>query len=110
MTDTKISPGVYTVRELLNAAGVDFEKVASVDYGSGLDYRKVKVGGLPFDDLNTVVRVTDDENTGTLEVRVDDKKVASLTVDHSQENRHSSELPDTANFPKQPNAAGEPLN
>lgn len=99
---TKVRPGVYTVGELLSAAGVDFKEVAKVDYGSGVDYRKVKVGGLTFDDVNNVIVVSDDEGTTELEVRVDEKKVASLAIDHSQDYRHSSELTDGAIFPKQP--------
>lgn len=109
MANTKINPGVYTVGELLNAAGVDFNEVAKVDYGSGIDYRRVKVGGLTFGDLSQVIVVADDPETTTLEIRVNDKKVSALTVDHSQEYRHSSEVADGASFPVQPNAAGIPL-
>lgn len=98
MTDTtKIIPGVYTVGELLNLANVDFLTHATTDYG--VDYRRVQIGGLPFDNLDKVVIVSDDEATTTLEIRADGKKVGSLTVDHNGEYRHRSEVVDTAEFP-----------
>lgn len=109
MADTKIRPGVYTVGELLNAAGVDFKEVAKADHNDGVDYRKVKVGGLTFNDLSQVIVVADDESATVLEIRADDKKIASLTVDHSQGYRTLHDLPDGASLPVQPNAAGEPL-
>jgi hypothetical protein len=92
----KLAPGLYTFGEVLNAAGVDFEKAAAADYNaSGIDFRKVSVGGLHFDNLDNVFRVQ--ESAEELEVRVDGKSVAKLSV--SGEPRSVAELSEQANLP-----------
>lgn len=98
MADTakKLAPGLYTFGEVLNAAGVDFNKVAAADYSAdGVDYRLVSVGGLHFDNLDNVLRVQ--ESATDLEIRVDGKSVAKLAVDG--EARDISELSENANRP-----------
>lgn len=97
-----ISPGVYTYRELLDLAGVDFNEQATVDYGNGdqLDYRRVNVGGLTFDDLDSVIIVPDTNDK--LEIRTEGEVVGTLEVDTSQPHRTGVEVADNAVFPRQP--------
>ncbi len=74
-----IKPGLYSVGELLDAAGVDAQAEAAVDYNeSGYDLRRVQVGGLPFDDFDQQVRVP--EGSDAVEVTVDQEVVATLNV------------------------------
>lgn len=98
-----IRPGVYTFRELLNLADVDFEAAATVKRGDAqvLDHRRVSVGGLYFDDVNNVL-VVPDVAVDALEIRAEGKLVGKLKVDAEAEPRHSSELSDQARLPAQP--------
>ena len=74
-----IRAGRYTVREILRQADFDFAAKAAVDYlNGGADFRRVKIGGLGFDDLDTemVIPVTADQ----LEIRLDGAVDVSLDV------------------------------
>lgn len=72
-----IEPGYYTIREIFKVAGFDLNQAASVDYGDGVDRRKVKVGGVGFDDLEDMVLIP--SSADTLEISVDG--VPSVTLD-----------------------------
>lgn len=81
-----IKAGTYTVGELLQAAKFDFENKAAADYLNGQpDFRRVQIGGLGFDSLDSVVVVpaTADEVLITL----DGKKevVVDVTLDDAQQ-------------------------
>lgn len=88
----KIQPGMYSVRELLAKANFDFEGQAAADYLDGApDYRRVKVGGLGFDDLEKQIRVQ--PTADAVEISLDGKAVESLEVelnDEQQEVRRAS--------------------
>jgi len=86
MAKKTIQAGTYTVRELLDRAEFDFEKKAAADYNDGNpDFRRVKIGGLGFDDLDdtVVVPVTADE----LEITLDGKAETKLTVELDDEQK-----------------------
>lgn len=79
-----VKPGIYKVSELLEKADFDFEKEAAADYNNGApDFRRVQVGGLPFDDLNQTVRVPVTANA--VSISLDGEEKASLEVDLSDE-------------------------
>lgn len=87
-----IQAGTYTVQEVLDKAGFDFKEKAAADYLNGEpDHRRVRVGGLSFDDPNETVTVptTADE----LVVTLDGKEHATLKVtlddDQKEERRRS---------------------
>jgi len=98
-TEGSIRYGLHTVREIFDAAGFDFEKHATVDYGAGefLDHRLVRVGGLPFDSLDKVIDIPED--AGRVEIEVDGELKKAVTVDKNAEHRTVRELPDTAELP-----------
>jgi len=74
-----LEPGKYTVKELLDRAGVVPHEVAAVDYNAdGWDRRKIRVGGLPFDDLDDVVEIP--EGATDLEITVDGEAKGTLEV------------------------------
>jgi hypothetical protein len=74
-----IEAGIYTVREIFQIAGFNFEEKAAADHLNGApDYRKVKVGGLGFDDLDKVLRVP--EAADELVIAVDGVEDTKLTV------------------------------
>lgn len=78
----KIAPGTYTFGQLLDQFGFDVEKEAAVEYessGAGVDYRRVKVGGLGFDDLNDTLVVP--ESAGTLTLTLDGEVVNQADVE-----------------------------
>lgn len=82
----KISPGMHSVRDLFAKAGFDFEGQAAADYNDGApDYRRVKVGGLSFDDLDREVRVQ--PTADSVEITLDGKKVAEFEVSLSEEDQ-----------------------
>lgn len=64
-----ISPGVYTVQEIFDLVGFTF------DFD---DYRRVKVGGLGFDDLDRSLRIP--EGASVVEIQVDGETTKSITV------------------------------
>lgn len=68
-TASTISPGVYTVQEIFDLVGFTF------DFD---DYRRVKVGGLGFDDLGRSLRIP--EGASILEIQVDGETAKSITV------------------------------
>lgn len=75
----KISPGIHSVRDLFAQSGFDFEGQAAADYNDGApDFRRVKVGGLGFDDLDREVRVQ--PTADSVEITLDGQKVAELEV------------------------------
>jgi hypothetical protein len=79
-----IQAGTYTVQQILEVAGLDFNREAAADYLNGQpDYRRVRVGGLGFDSLEEciVVPVTTDE----LVVALDGKTHTTLKVTLSSE-------------------------
>lgn len=79
-----IKPGTYTIDEILRKGDFDFRKEAAADYLNGEpDYRRVKVGGVGFDDLDEklVVPPTADNVTITL----DDDEHTVLGLDLSDE-------------------------
>lgn len=74
-----ISPGTYSVRELLDAAGLDYMDAASVEYNAdGWDRRRIRVGGLSFDDLEERVVVPD--SAASVSISVDGDEAASINV------------------------------
>lgn len=81
MADTTIAPGFYTFQQVFDTLGFDVNEKAAVEYessGAGVDYRRVKVGGLGFDDPDQTIHVP--ESAKTLEVTLDDEVVAKATV------------------------------
>lgn len=77
----QINPGTYTVGELLNSFDFDINEQASVNYessGPGVDYRRVKLGGLGFDSLEDTIVVP--EGAEKLELTLDGEVVASADV------------------------------
>lgn len=81
MANTTVSPGLYTYRELFDRFGFDVEKEAAVNYessGPGVDYRRVNVGGLSFDDLDQQIHIP--EGAEKLEISLDDEVVVSAKV------------------------------
>lgn len=79
-----VKPGQYKVSELLEAAGFDIEKEAAADYlNGGVDHRRVKVGGLPFDDVSKLVEVPPTANE--VVISLDEDEAAKLEVDLSDE-------------------------
>jgi len=68
-----------TFSEALDLAGVDLNEVAAVDYNDdGVDMRRVKVGGLGFDDPSNSFMVA--AGGEPVEVTVDGEVVATLDV------------------------------
>jgi hypothetical protein len=87
----KVQAGLHSVRELLDAAGFDFEKEAAADYNDGApDFRRVKVGGLSFDDLEKSVNVP--PTADSVEITLDGKKVASLDVELDERQKEERRL------------------
>jgi hypothetical protein len=95
---SNIKPGNYTVREIFDRAGFDINEKASADYASdGIDRRRVRIGGLPFDDEDKVIHVpvtaneleisVDGKADVTLQVELDDedKKLRSYSFEHAAE-------------------------
>lgn len=81
-----IQAGSYTIQEILDHAGFDFRAKAAADYNNGEpDYRRVKVGGLSFDNLEKRINVpvTADE----LVITLDGKKAVALAVDLDDEQK-----------------------
>jgi hypothetical protein len=88
---SKINAGVYTVAEILNAAGFDFKKEAAADHlGGAPDYRRVKVGGIGFDDLDKVVNVPYTANE--LVITVDGGDHTTLEVNLSDDQKEQRKL------------------
>jgi len=74
-----ITPGIYTVEEVLALAEFDISTEAAVDYNDrGWDPRRVNVGGLTFDELGDTIRVP--ETATDVEINLDNVTVATLTV------------------------------
>ncbi len=70
---------MLTFSEALSLAGVDLNEVAAVDYNDdGVDMRRVKVGGLGFDDPSQTLRVA--SGAESVEVTVDGEVVATLDI------------------------------
>jgi len=108
MANKKITPGIYTFKELLEKAGVDYQKAVTVEdaNGSRVDNRRVVVGGLSFDDPNQTLVVPKfdgdeflPEGHTPLEIRVDSKLEGKLEVDGEKDFRPASELADDALLP-----------
>lgn len=81
-----IQAGLYTVQEILDRAEFNFAEKAAADYLDGApDYRRVKVGGLSFDNLERQINipVTADE----LVITLDGKKAVALSVDLDDEQK-----------------------
>ena len=96
----KISPGVHTFQEILDRAGVDFQKAVTVENEDGstrVDHRRVLVGGLGFDDPNQIFNVP--EEGDPIEVRVDGKSAGKVEIDGGADSRSALELPDHALVP-----------
>jgi len=75
-----ISPGNYSIRELLDAAGFDFMNEAAVDYNAdGWDRRRIRVGGLSFDDLDE--RIIVPESADSVSISVDGEESANLSIE-----------------------------
>ena len=76
-----IKVGTYSVQEVFKLAGFDFAKKAAADHLDGApDYRRVKVGGLGFDDLDKKLSVP--EAATELVITVDGEEAVKLTVVH----------------------------
>ncbi len=74
-----ITPGRYTVQDLLDLADFDAKSEAAVDYNdSGYDLRRVQVGGLPLSGFDQVIEVP--ESATEVEVTLDQGVVATLSV------------------------------
>lgn len=93
-----IKPGNYTVNEIFEKAKFDLNTKAAADYAAdGVDRRRVRVGGLPFDDTDKIIHVpvtadtleitVDGEVDVTLDVELDDddKKLRSYSFEHAAE-------------------------
>lgn len=81
-----IQAGLYSVQEILDRAGFNFAEKAAADYLDGApDYRRVKVGGLSFDNLERQINVpvTADE----LVITLDGKKAVALDVELDDEQK-----------------------
>jgi hypothetical protein len=106
----KISPGVYTYRELLDRAGVNYDEAVRVETEDGagrVDVRRVQVSGLGFDDPDQIVVVPKFDGDEFLpegghtpiEIRVEGKVAGTLEVDNDRDFRAASDLPDHALVP-----------
>jgi hypothetical protein len=98
-----IKAGTYTVDELLSAANFDLSEKAAVDYNpEGVDYRRVKIGGLSFDSTDDVIRVpvTADTVDITVDGSVDTTLKVELDDDQKEERRNSFEVAADASAPK----------
>lgn len=84
-----IKAGLYTVGQIFAEAGFDFEKAAHSDETGGLDYRRVKVGGLPFDNLDKQVEVP--VSADELVISVDGKEELRLEVELDDEQQAARE-------------------
>ena len=80
MANVKVAPGSYTFAQFFGLVDFDFEGAAYVedDGAPRVDYRKVKVGGLSFDDLDQTFVVP--ESADVVEVTVDGEVVKSASV------------------------------
>lgn len=97
-----IQPGFYKVSEILDAAGFDFRAKAGVDYNSdGVDYRRVQIGGVPFGNLDELIRIptTTDEVVITVDGKTDTVLDVSLTEAHKEERAASFEAAADTNGP-----------
>lgn len=70
---------LVTFAEVFEAADYDWQSEASVDYGDGVDRRRVKVGGLGFDDVNDSFRLP--SNTTSVDITLDGEVVGSVEVE-----------------------------
>lgn len=77
---SSIKSGNHTIKEILDIAEFDFHAKAAADYNDGdPDFRRVKVGGLGFDDLDKVVHIP---STATeVVITLDDKPEVTLEVE-----------------------------
>ena len=64
-----IKPGYHSIREIFHAAEFDLREKAAVEYGDGVDRRRVKVGGLGFNDVEDVINIP--VSADILEITVD---------------------------------------
>lgn len=67
----EIQPGLYTVQEILTHAGFDFARAEG-------DYRRVRVGGLGFDDLTQKIAIP--PSAEEVNITLDGQGVAKVTV------------------------------
>jgi hypothetical protein len=86
-----ISPGNYTVREILSLAGFDLATKAKSDNGDDVDRRRVRIGGLPFDNEDKVIHVpvTTDELVISLDGKADTVLAVKLSDEHRAEREYS---------------------
>lgn len=77
-----IQPGMYTVGEIFSIAGFDLAEKAAADHSpDGVDRRRVRISGLPFDDVDKVIEVNEGDAPGAeIEITVDGKVDTVLTV------------------------------
>jgi hypothetical protein len=69
-----MQPGIYKVKELLDAAGVDFAQAEG-------DFRRIKIGGLGFDDLDKVIKLP--KNGDDVSVTLDGEEIGLIEVEES---------------------------
>lgn len=81
-----IQAGIYTVSEFFDAVGFNFAEKSAADYLDGQpDYRRVKIGGIGFDDLEKVFEIP--YTTNSLDITVDGKVDETVTVTLTDEQR-----------------------
>lgn len=85
----KIQAGTYTVSQVFQQAGFDFDAEAASE-GRGPDFRRVRIGGLGFDSLEDVIVIP--ETADKVAIVVDDKEHTSLNVSLSDEQKQVREL------------------
>jgi hypothetical protein len=77
MADLNIGQ-LYSISEVFEIADFDLNEQAAAEYSpDGVDRRRVKVGGLGFDDVEEVFRVAGD----TVEITLDGEVVATLSAE-----------------------------
>jgi hypothetical protein len=81
----EIRPGTYKVSEIFRIAKFDLAKEAAVDYGDGIDRRRVTVGGLPFSDVDELIHIPVTANE--VDIAVDNKSHTKLDVSLNDEDR-----------------------
>lgn len=79
MAKGKVTPGIYTIKQLLDIAGFDIQN-AGADYNDGNpDHRRVTVGGLGFDGLEDKLAVP--ATADHVEITLDGVVVGKLPVE-----------------------------